>query len=270
MDFVGSVGGVEFPGGKAEDYPLELGSGSFIPGFEDQVDRHQGRRRAIVKVTFPADYGSEDLAGKDAEFKMTAKEIKALAQQPIDELLATAVGLENLAALRPDRPRPDRTRLFGHRAPEAEAPIARRLAERHKFTVPQGMVDIEVDAIWRQYQAQVERAKQSGTEPAEPPKDEAAVKAEYKDIAERRVRLGLVLAKSAARTISTSPRKRLTARSARRRGASPARSGMSPSTIATIPARSTACVRRFMRTKLSTSSSNSLRSPTSRYRSRNC
>ena len=194
MDFVGSVGGVEFAGGKAENYSLELGSGSFIPGFEDQVIGIKAGEERVIKVAFPADYGSEDLAGKDAEFKINAKEIKALAQQPIDESLATAVGMENLTALRQTvRERIERD-YSGIARQKLKRQLLDRLAEQHKFTVPVGMVDIEVDTIWRQYQAQVERAKQSGTEPTEPPKDEAAVKAEYKDIAERRVRLGLVLA----------------------------------------------------------------------------
>jgi len=194
LDFVGSVGGVEFPGGKADNYSLELGSGSFIPGFEDQVVGIKAGEERIVKVTFPADYGSEDLAGKDAEFKVNAKEVKGLAAQPIDESLATAVGMENLAALRQTvRERIERD-YGGIARQKLKRQLLDRLAERHSFTVPAGMVDIELDTIWRQYQAQVERAKQSGTESAEAPKDEAAIKAEYRDIAERRVRLGLVLA----------------------------------------------------------------------------
>jgi trigger factor len=194
MDFVGSVGGVEFPGGSAKDHSLELGSGSFIPGFEDQlIGIKQGEER-LVKVDFPADYGAEDLAGKAAEFNVTAKSVKALADQPIDESLAQAVGMENLEALRQTvRERIERD-YSGIARQKLKRQLLDRLAERHHFTVPAGMVDIELDTIWRQYQAQLERAKQSGSEQTETPKDEAAVKAEYKDIAERRVRLGLVLA----------------------------------------------------------------------------
>ncbi len=194
MDFVGSVGGVEFPGGSAKDYSLELGSGSFIPGFEDQLIGIKAGEERLVKVDFPADYGAEDLAGKAAEFKVNAKTVKGMAEQPIDESLAEAVGMENLAALRQAvRERIERD-YSGVARQKLKRQLLDRLAERHHFTVPAGMVDIELDTIWRQYQAQLERAKQSGTEQTEPPKDEAAVKAEYKDIAERRVRLGLVLA----------------------------------------------------------------------------
>jgi trigger factor len=194
MDFVGSVDGVEFPGGSAKDYSLELGSGSFIPGFEDQLVGIKAGEERLVKVDFPADYGAAELAGKAAEFKVTAKTIKALADQPIDESLATAVGLENLESLRQTiRERIERD-YQGIARQKLKRQLLDRLAERHSFTVPAGMVDIELNSIWQQYQAQVERAKQSNTEPAEAPKDEAAIKAEYHDIAERRVRLGLVLA----------------------------------------------------------------------------
>jgi trigger factor len=194
MDFVGSVAGVEFPGGSAKDYSLELGSSSFIPGFEDQLLGIKAGEERIVKVDFPADYGAEDFAGKAAEFKVNAKAVKALAEQAIDESLAQAVGLENLEALRQTvRERIERD-YSGIARQKLKRQLLDRLAERHDFIVPAGMVDIELDTIWRQYQAQLERAKQSGAEQTEPPKDEAAVKAEYKDIAERRVRLGLVLA----------------------------------------------------------------------------
>jgi trigger factor len=194
MDFVGSVDGVEFPGGSAQDYSLELGSGSFIPGFEDQLTGIKAGEQRRVKVDFPADYGSADLAGKAAEFAVTAKTIKAQAPQAIDESLAEAVGMENLAALRQavrDRIERDYQGIARQKLKRA---LLDRLAERHHFTVPAGMIEIELDTIWRQYQAQIERAKQAGTEATEPPKDEAAIKAEYRDIAERRVRLGLVLA----------------------------------------------------------------------------
>ncbi len=194
MDFVGSVGGVEFPGGSAKDYGLELGSGGFVPGFEDQLVGIKAGEQRKVEITFPADYGNEELAGKAAEFVVTAKEVKAVVPQPIDESLATAIGMENLAALRQavrERIERDYQDIARQKLKRA---LLDQLGEHHHFPVPQGMVDIELDTIWRQYQAQQERAKQAGAAETEPSKDEAAVKAEYRDIAERRVRLGLVLA----------------------------------------------------------------------------
>jgi trigger factor len=85
MDFVGSVDGVEFAGGTAKDYSLELGSGSFVPGFEDQLIGIKAGEQRKVAITFPADYGNTELAGKPAEFAVTAKEVKAVIPQPIDE-----------------------------------------------------------------------------------------------------------------------------------------------------------------------------------------
>jgi trigger factor len=194
MDFVGSVDGVEFPGGSAKDYSLELGTGSFVPGFEDQLIGIKAGEERKVAITFPADYGNAELAGKPAEFAVTAKTVKAVIAQPIDESLATAIGMENLAALRQVvRERIERD-YQGVARQKLKTTLLDRLGEHHKFAVPQGMIDIELDTIWRQYQAQMERAKQAGTPLPEPAKDEAAIKAEYRDIAERRVRLGLVLA----------------------------------------------------------------------------
>ncbi|MGH7034124.1 MAG: trigger factor [Stellaceae bacterium] len=197
MDFVGSVGGVEFPGGSAKDYALELGTGSFVPGFEDQLVGIKAGEERTVDIIFPADYGNEELAGKAASFKVTAKSVKAIASQPIDDSLAAAIGMENLAALRQVvRERIERD-YQGLARQKLKTALLDRLAERHHFAVPQGMIDIELETIWRQYQAQRERAKQTGSGEGgetEAEKDEASVKAEYKDIAERRVRLGLVLA----------------------------------------------------------------------------
>jgi trigger factor len=194
MDFVGSVDGVEFPGGSAKDYSLELGTGSFVPGFEDQLMGIKAGEERQVAITFPADYGNTELAGKPAAFAVTAKAVKAVIPQPIDESLATAIGMENLAALRQVvRERIERD-YQGMARQKLKTALLDRLGEHHHFAVPQGMIDIELETIWRQYQAQAERAKQAGTPDTEPAKDEAAVKSEYRDIAERRVRLGLVLA----------------------------------------------------------------------------
>ena len=194
IDFVGSVDGVEFPGGSAKEYALELGSGGFVPGFEDQLVGAKAGEERKVQITFPADYGNTELAGKAAEFAVTVKAVKAMQAQPIDDSLATAIGMENLAALRQAvRERIERD-YQGVARQKLKRTLLDQLGEHHRFTVPQGMVDVELDSIWRQYQAQLEQAKQAGVAETEPAKDEAAVKAEYRDIAERRVRLGLVLA----------------------------------------------------------------------------
>lgn len=187
IDFVGSVDGVEFPGGKADDYVLELGSGSFIPGFEDQLVGAEVGKPVDVKVTFPADYGNNDLAGKDAVFKCTVKEVREFVDKPIDDELAKSSNFENLDAMR---------KAVGDRIGQDYAQISRsmikrqlldKLAEGHKFAVPEGLVEGEFNAIWQR----IEQAKKNGEKLED---DEDKLRKDYRDIAERRVRLGLLLA----------------------------------------------------------------------------
>ncbi|HEX6839979.1 MAG TPA: trigger factor [Stellaceae bacterium] len=192
IDFVGSIEGTEFPGGSAKGHRLELGSGSFIPGFEEQVVGAKAGEHRDVTVDFPADYGAQDLAGKAAKFAVDVSEVRGLLPQPIDDTLAEAVGMENLQALR-DAVRAQIERDYAGIAQQRlKRQLLDRLAERHEFPVPQGMVDIELDVIWKQFEAERERAKQAGAAEPETQSDDE-IKAEYRAIAERRVRLGLLL-----------------------------------------------------------------------------
>jgi trigger factor len=193
IDFTGRVDGTAFPGGSAKGQRLELGAGQFIPGFEDQLEGAKAGDQREVAVTFPADYGASDLAGKAAGFEVEVKEVRAITPQPIDESLAEAVGMENLAALR-DAVRQQIEREYSGLARQRlKRQLLDRLAERHHFPVPQGMVDIELNVIWKQYEAERERVKQQGTVDPDASKTEEELKSEYRDIAERRVRLGLLL-----------------------------------------------------------------------------
>ena len=193
IDFVGTIEGTEFPGGKASGHRLELGSGQFIPGFEDQLIGARPGEHRTVTVTFPADYGAADLAGKEAAFAVDIKEVREVKPQPIDESLAEAVGMENLQALR-DAVRQQIERDYGAIAHQRlKRQLLDRLAERHHFPVPQGMVEIEFDVIWKQFEAERERAKQQGVAEPDEGKSDEEIKAEYRAIAERRVRLGLLL-----------------------------------------------------------------------------
>jgi len=187
LDFVGSVDGVEFPGGKAEDYVLELGSGSFIPGFEDQLVGAEVGKPIDVKVTFPADYGNTELAGKEAVFKCTVKEIREFVDKPADDELAKKNNFENLEAMR---------KAVAERIAQDYAQVSRsmikrqlldKLADSHKFAVPEGLVEGEFNAIWQR----VEEAKKNGEKLED---DEDKLRTEYREIAERRIRLGLLLA----------------------------------------------------------------------------
>jgi len=198
IDFVGSMDGTPFAGGAANDFSLELGSGSFIPGFEDQLVGSTKGEKRTVKVAFPADYGNEDLAGKDAEFAVEIKDVKEQKAAAVDESLAEAVGMENLEALR-DAVRSQIERDYnGIARQRLKRELLDVLAEKHHFAVPQGMVDLEFDAIWKQYEAEKERLKEANKNNPEAAADSDAksddeVKAEYRAIAERRVRLGLLL-----------------------------------------------------------------------------
>jgi trigger factor len=187
LDFVGSVDGVEFPGGKAEDYVLELGSGSFIPGFEDQLIGAEVDKSLDVKVTFPADYGNAELAGKEAVFKCTVKEIREFVDKPADDELAKKNNFENLEAMR----KAVSDRIGQDYAQVSRSMIKRqlldKLADSHKFAVPEGLVEGEFNAIWQR----VEEAKKNGEKLED---DEEKMRKEYREIAERRIRLGLLLA----------------------------------------------------------------------------
>ncbi|HEX7970137.1 MAG TPA: trigger factor [Stellaceae bacterium] len=193
IEFTGSIDGTPVPGGSAQGHRLELGSGSFVPGFEEQLVGAKTGEHRDLSVTFPADYGAGDLAGKTAVFATDIKEVRAPLPRPIDDSLAEAVGMENLQALR-DAVRTQIERDYAGIAQQRlKRQLLDRLAERHDFPVPQGMVDIEFDVIWKQFEAERQRVKETGGAEIEEGKSDDEIKAEYRAIAERRVRLGLLL-----------------------------------------------------------------------------
>jgi trigger factor len=194
IDFKGTAEGKEFPGGSAEGYSLELGAGSFIPGFEDQVVGAKAGETRTVSVTFPADYGAADLAGKSAVFEVKVKEVRALQPQSIDDSLAQAIGMEKLDELRQSVSEQIERNYEDLARQRLKRTLLDRLAERHEFAVPQGMIEIEFNAIWGQFEQERARQKAAGEAEPEEPINEEELKAEYRAIAERRVRLGLLLA----------------------------------------------------------------------------
>jgi trigger factor len=198
IDFVGSVGGEKFAGGEGKDHTLELGSGSFIPGFEDQLIGTKVGDHVAVKVTFPDPYASPDLAGKEAVFEVDVKELRSAAPLEIDDSLADAVGMENLEELKTAIREQLERDYAGVARQKLKRDLLDQLAERHSFGVPPGMVDLEFEGIWKQFEAERDRAKQQGgdalAEIEEGGKSDDEFKTEYRSIAERRVRLGLLLA----------------------------------------------------------------------------
>jgi len=190
IDFVGKIDDVAFDGGSAEGFDLKLGDGRFIPGFEDQLVGAEVDGSVEVKVSFPDDYPSAELAGKPAVFGVDVKAIKAETPRAVDDGLAEALGLESLEKLR-DAVRERMSAEFGQisRA-RLKRELLDALADKHSFETPASLVDSEFEQIWTQLKAEIERAKEKEGE--EKP-DEEKLKTEYREIAERRVRLGLLL-----------------------------------------------------------------------------
>ncbi len=186
IDFCGSIDGEAFEGGTAEGAELVLGSGQFIPGFEDQLLGARKGESRTVKVTFPADYGSQNLAGKAAEFAVTVHAVKAPGDIKIDDALAQKFGLGDAGALT----RAVKTSLDEEHKDVARQRIKRALLDQldalYVFELPQNMVEQEFQSVWSQVQA-------DSTRSGRPIEDNEENRAEYRKIAERRVRLGLVL-----------------------------------------------------------------------------
>jgi len=191
IDFVGKIDGEAFEGGSAEDADLVIGSNRFIPGFEEQLKGAKVGEEKVVEVTFPEDYQAAHLAGKKAAFDVTVKAIKAEAETKIDDEFAKRLGLEDLEKLKgilKDNLNQQYTNAARFKLKRA---LLDQLDEGHSFDLPPKMVEAEFDGIWRQ----VEADKEAGRLPEEDAKkSDKALKDEYRKIAERRVRLGLVLA----------------------------------------------------------------------------
>ena len=190
LDFSGSVDGVKFDGGTAEGYALVLGSGSFIPGFEDQLIGIKAGESRDVNVTFPAEYGNSDLAGKPAVFACTVKEVKAGEKAVIDDEFAKRFGLASLQELRDNVKRDLGQEYKGLSRLHVKRGLLDALADSHDFAVPEGMVELEFDTIWKEVSADPARLQAELTEEK---KTEDELKAEYRKISERRIRLGLLL-----------------------------------------------------------------------------
>jgi trigger factor len=191
VDFLGRVDGEAFEGGKAEDARIVLGSGQFIPGFEEQLVGAKPGGELVIKTTFPDDYPVDRLKGKAAEFEVAVKDVQAPEDQPLDDEFAKRLGMSDLAALKDalkveadaDHERTSRFKL--------KRALLDALDQGHDIPLPPRMVDAEFDVIWRQVE---EDRQREGPAPEDEGKSEDDLKTEYRRIAQRRVRLGLVLA----------------------------------------------------------------------------
>lgn len=191
IDFLGKLDGEPFEGGAAEEHTLVLGSNSFIPGFEDQLIGAKAGEEKDVKVTFPENYQAEHLAGKEAVFEVKVHEVRAAKTPDIDDEFAKGLGLEDLAKLKELITEQIQNEFGGASRAKAKRNLLDQLDDKHDFDLPPKMVDQEFGQIWQQLQAEMDAGR---TADEDKDKTEDQLKEEYRKIAERRVRLGLVLA----------------------------------------------------------------------------
>ncbi|QNQ10917.1 trigger factor [Sphingomonas alpina] len=189
MDFIGKVDGVAFDGGTGEDMSVELGSGRLIPGFEDQVVGVKTGDERQINVTFPDDYNVDTLKGKPATFDLTIKAVKTAGETKIDDELATSLGLESLEQLKGLLKGQIDQELNGLTRTHMKRKLLDQLAEGHDFPVPPSMVEAEFGQIW----SQLEHEASHEEDPAAALAEMESERADYHNIAERRVRLGLLL-----------------------------------------------------------------------------
>jgi trigger factor len=191
VSFTGTINGTPFEGGSGEDVPLLIGSKAFIPGFEDQLIGIATGEKRTVNVTFPESYAAKHLAGQAASFEVTAKSVEAPEPVAVDQALATALGAESIEKLRTAV----QDRIAQDHAVASRQKLKRLLLDRldalHKFGAPPTLVEQEFTNVW---QAVVDDLKNQNRTFEDEGTTEEKARAEYRDIADRRVRLGLVLA----------------------------------------------------------------------------
>ena len=194
IDYEGKIDGVPFEGGKGENTDVEIGGTGFIPGFAEQLEGARPGDFRTIQVTFPQDYGKAELAGKVATFDINVKQLSFQIIPPIDDDLAKKLGAESIAAVRDmvtSRQQQEFDTMSRMRLKKA---LLDALSATADFPVPPSIADQEFEGIWQQF----ERARKDGTQDeADKTKDDDTLRAEYRTIAERRVRLGLLLAEIA-------------------------------------------------------------------------
>lgn len=191
IDFLGRIDGEAFDGGASEGFDLELGSGQFIPGFEEQLIGTKAGDKLDVEVPFPEDYGNADLAGKQAVFEVTVHEVSEAKEAEIDEAFATSLGMESLDKLKEAIREQIGTDYNNMTREQIKRDLLEILNDKHDFELPEKMIDLEFNQIWHQFEHELENQGQKLDELDESEED---LRSEYRGIAERRVRTGLVLA----------------------------------------------------------------------------
>jgi trigger factor len=191
ISFVGTMDGTPFEGGSGDDVPIVLGSGQFIPGFEEQLIGVKAGESRTVNVKFPENYQAPAVAGKDASFAVTVKSVEAPGAVTLDDDFAKTLGLESLAKLKEMvRERIEREHAGASRQKLKRA-LLDQLDAKHKFDPPPTLVEQEFNSVWQTVESDL---KQQGRTFADEGTTEEKAREEYRSIAERRVRLGLVIA----------------------------------------------------------------------------
>jgi len=191
VDFIGRIDGEAFQGGTASDVNIIVAGDGFIPGFAEQMEGMSAGETRTITVNFPAEYGAKELAGKEAQFEITVKALSVAEVPAVDEEFAKTLGLESLEDLRTKISQQISREYEQFTRQKLKRALLDALAERAQFAAPVSLVEAEFAEIWRQ----VEQEKAAGrADPEDEAKDEATLKDEYKAIADRRVRLGLLVA----------------------------------------------------------------------------
>jgi trigger factor len=191
IDYEGKIDGVLFDGGTGTDAEVEIGGEGFIPGFAEQLEGARPGENRTINVTFPENYGKADVAGKAATFDITVKQLSLQVIPPVDDALATKLGVDDLAALRDIVSSRQQQEYDGFSRVRVKKALLDALTGLADFPVPSSIADREFGQIWEQF----ETARRAGTQDdADKVKDDETLKAEYRIIAERRVRMGLLMA----------------------------------------------------------------------------
>ncbi len=191
VDYTGSIDGTAFPGGAGKDADIEVGGPNFIPGFTEQMEGMFPGETRTIAVTFPEEYGTRDLAGKAAQFEIVAKALKVASVPALDDQLAEKMGFDTLDDLRAAVVRQMQREFDQMSRMRIKRDLLDRLSKQADFPVPPSMVEGEFRQIWDRVEADQKAGKLDEEDQG---KDEATLRAEYRAIAERRVRLGLLLA----------------------------------------------------------------------------
>ncbi len=191
LSFEGTIGGTPFEGGKGEDVPLVLGAGQFIPGFEEHLVGLKAGDSKTFDVKFPDDYRATHLAGKDATFAVTVKAVEAPGAVTIDDDFAKTLGVDSLAKLKDAIKERLQREHAGVSRQKLKRALLDQLDELHKFEPPPSLVEQEFNSVWSQIEKDL---KEQGRTFADEDTTEEKAREEYRAIAERRVRLGLVIA----------------------------------------------------------------------------